>query len=97
MSSRLLWLSKELAYGTLVAGLLLGFGGLAFVGGYFTHKEHMVRPSSNSLCHDTTTQVAYIAYKGKEARCFLESREYPHRAKGSFLDDNPEDIPISGE
>ena len=67
------------------------------MGGFLTHKAHLVRPDSNDLCHDTATQVAYIAYKGKETRCFLEFREYPHRAKGSFLDVDTEDIPVGRE
>jgi len=41
---------------------------------------------SHDLCHDTPKQLAWVAYRDGEARCFLEGREYPHRIKAGNLD-----------
>jgi hypothetical protein len=36
-------------------------------------------------CHDTKTHEAWIAVKNGERRCFMEHREFPHKAKGSNI------------
>lgn len=43
---------------------------------------------SHDLCHDTPTQYAWVAYRDKEARCFLEYKEFPHKSKGFNLDNS---------
>jgi len=54
-------------------------------------KEWEVHP----LCKDTKARTAWVARKNGEVRCFLEQDEYPHRAKGSYLD-YTEDVPVGG-
>ena len=41
---------------------------------------------SHDLCHDTPTQLAWVAYRSGETRCFLEYKEFPHKSKGFNLD-----------
>lgn len=40
---------------------------------------------SHENCHDSKTHEAWIAKKKDEYRCFMEHKEYPHRARGSQL------------
>lgn len=39
------------------------------------------------MCKDKPNKTAWVAYRNGEARCFLESDNYPHRAMGSNIDD----------
>ena len=48
-------------------------------------KELKAR-ESHDLCHDTSTQIAWVAYKDGEARCFLEYKEFPYKIKAGNLD-----------
>ena len=41
---------------------------------------------SHDLCHDTPTQIAWVAYKDGEARCFMEYKEFPHKIHAGNLD-----------
>jgi hypothetical protein len=41
----------------------------------------------HDLCHDTKTQTAWIARRNGDLRCFLEQKEFPHRVKGAYLDE----------
>jgi hypothetical protein len=43
---------------------------------------------SHDLCHDTPTQTAWVAYRKGEVRCFLEYKEFPHKVKASYIDEN---------
>ena len=49
-------------------------------------KAYKKQLESHDLCHDTPTQLAWVAYKNGEVRCFLEYREYPHKIKAGNLD-----------
>jgi len=67
--------------GSLVLAL---WGGLQV---YHTElNEALKARESHDLCHNTPTQLAWVAYKAGEVRCFLEGREYPHRIKAGNLD-----------
>jgi hypothetical protein len=62
---------------------------LSFVLGVFVGtKETAVagqQAESHENCHDSKTHEAWVAKKNGELRCFMEHKEYPHRAKGSQL------------
>jgi hypothetical protein len=41
---------------------------------------------SHDLCHDTPTQVAWVAYRKGEVRCFMEYKEFPHKTIASNIE-----------
>jgi hypothetical protein len=43
---------------------------------------------SHDLCHDTPTQIAWVAYRKGEVRCFMEYKEFPHKVKAAYLDNS---------
>jgi hypothetical protein len=56
---------------------------------YQTELAREIRArESHDLCHDTNTQTAWVAYRNGEARCFLEYKEFPHKVKAAYLDEN---------
>lgn len=69
----------------LVCSAFLTFQGIDWV--YQTELAKTLKDhESHDLCHDTPTQIAWVAYRNGEARCFLEYKEFPHKAKGSSLE-----------
>lgn len=48
--------------------------------------KELKQRESHDLCHDTPTQIAWVAYRKGEARCFLEYKEFPHKIKQGNLD-----------
>lgn len=36
-------------------------------------------------CGDTPTRTGWLAVREGEFRCFMEHKEFPHRAKGAFI------------
>ena len=77
--------------GLLVGLLLYGKQQLE----YYKQQVIPTQFKQNEYCRDTKTQTAWVAYRNGEYRCFLEYNEYPHRARGVYLE-NPEDISTSG-
>jgi hypothetical protein len=64
---------------------------MGFMYGYHRVYQHEIIAAqkareSHDLCHNTPTEIAWVAYKDGEARCFLENKEYPHRVKGAYID-----------
>jgi len=42
--------------------------------------------TTHHLCKDTDTREAWLSKRNGELRCFLEHKEFPHRAKGYNID-----------
>ena len=72
---------KELVIGTLIVSLCY----YSYVIGYKHHtlEVELEHDSVVAMCKDTATHEAWVAKKEGEFRCFMEHREFPHRAKGS--------------
>lgn len=71
------------------AAILIGFGfGCGYYFKYLDYSES-VRLEQHQLCYDTDTYDAWVAYKAGEMRCFMEWRSYPHKIKGSVIDETP--------
>jgi len=54
--------------------------------GYRIATEEVKAAEQHTLCFDTKKEYAWVAYKDGQIRCFLEHKEYPHRARGSFIE-----------
>lgn len=69
----------------VLAVLLLCF--FSYNAGLFKAKQEYdnLHPKQHDLCYDNEKQIAWIAEKDGELRCFLEYREYPHRVKAANL------------
>ena len=50
-------------------------------------ERHLTEQETHSLCKDSKSHTAWVARKNGESRCFMEHNEYPHRAKGSNIDE----------
>ena len=83
----------------VVLGILIG---VLLSGGYlykvYQHETTRYKQEieQHHLCKDTRTHTAWLARKDGEIRCFLEQDDYPHRAKGTHIDDYTEDLSTSG-
>lgn len=73
----------------LCNALLIGVGWVA--GSYWTKLQYVEKEplESHQLCYDTDVYEAWVAHKNGEMRCFMEWRSYPHRIKGSYIDETP--------
>lgn len=68
--------------------MILVFGYCCYIYGALENKEEPIEITEHDNCHNTRTHEAWIARKGNQLRCFMEHREYPHRVRGSHLE-NP--------
>ena len=48
----------------------------------------LLQRESHIMCKDKPNKTAWVAYRNGEARCFLESDNYPYRAVGMNIDEN---------
>lgn len=75
--------------------MFIGLSYMTYNIGYVQAKSEVHETEQHDDCHDTKTHEAWIAKKNGELRCFLESRQYPHRVRGTYLD-NSQDVQPSG-
>lgn len=54
---------------------------MAFTTGLNISKKSVIEQTD--LCYDTAKYLAWVGKKGKEYRCFMEQKEYPHRVRAS--------------
>lgn len=78
---------SQILIDTLLVCLAVAFVWQTFRVDQLQQQNEMLQQGSHSLCKDKPSKTAWVAYRKGEARCFLESDNYPHRAMGSNIDD----------
>lgn len=65
---------------------------LTFPAWYWVYQQEVSKRIQereyNPLCKDTPTHTAWLAWNKGEPRCFMEQNDYPHRAKGSNVNED---------
>jgi hypothetical protein len=56
--------------------------------GRLVHEGDVAALEQHDLCYDTASYEAWVAKKGKELRCFMEYKQYPHRVRASYIDND---------
>ena len=81
-------ISVKLKLSKLLLVLAVPLGSAYAIGQVYQTElaKELKQRESHDLCHDTPTQLAWVAYRDGEARCFLEYKEFPHKIKAGNLD-----------